>query len=104
MEPRVASWRYQKGRANLLSKLQGQGEGQEGRQGAAEDEDEFELSAEVGGLVEDLIELLLTGLRDRDTIVRWSSAKASAPGGFCVPVCTVGYPLLPSAGEAILSS
>ena len=49
----------------------GDGGAASGAAGDEEDADEFDVPEEV----EDIIEMLLTGLRDKDTVVRWSAAK-----------------------------
>ncbi|XP_016895946.1 tubulin-specific chaperone D isoform X2 [Cynoglossus semilaevis] len=76
LKPRLASWRYQRGSRSLaanLSKSQSSvtdavtthmdTEGQE--------EEDYDIPEEV----ESVIEYLLVGLKDRETIVRWSAAK-----------------------------
>ncbi|KAF9581923.1 hypothetical protein BGW38_000889, partial [Lunasporangiospora selenospora] len=79
LKPRVAAWRYQRGNRSLLSNLQ-LSEPQEHIQGdkisstiaeATENDEDFE----VPEAVEEVIGRLMNGLRDRDTIVRWSAAK-----------------------------
>ena len=81
MPPRVVSWAYQRGQRSLLQNMgaddnatagdaaiaSGMGEPGAGE----EDEDDIEVPEEL----EDVIEQLLVGLRDRDTVVRWSAAK-----------------------------
>lgn len=70
LRPRMASWRYEKGKKTLLSS----------------DQPNFtrSIDSEDGALIdlhehteaiETVIEALLVGLADRDTIVRWSAAK-----------------------------
>ena len=39
------------------------------------DGDDVEVEVEVPEALEEIIDLLVTGLRDRDTVVRWSAAK-----------------------------
>jgi hypothetical protein len=70
LEPKVAAWRYQRGNRSLLHHLEGSEVGNKCEMTAAEDEDE-----DIPEALEDVIEFLLCGLRDRDTIVRWSAAK-----------------------------
>eukprot|EP00736_Rhodelphis_marinus_P002796 Rmarinus@m.297 len=76
LKPRVAPWRYHRGCRSLLDNLKGV-------PGAAsrtvvksallnEAEDECVVVAEE---VEDLLDILLVGLKDKQTVVRWSSAK-----------------------------
>lgn len=45
------------------------------------EEDEEEEEDEVPEELEEVVEQLLCGLRDKDTIVRWSSAKGRVTGG-----------------------
>ncbi|KAG0236252.1 hypothetical protein BGW41_000513 [Actinomortierella wolfii] len=83
LKPRVAAWRYQRGSRSLLANLQQSSSTTTGTSGIAanntsmsiatpeEDEDDIEVPEEIEGV----IERLMNGLRDRDTIVRWSSAK-----------------------------
>jgi len=79
LPPRVVSWAYQRGQRSLLQNLStngggvGSGGGQEG--GQEESGVEEEESIWVPDELEDIVEQLLVGLRDRDTIVRWSAAK-----------------------------
>ena len=88
LPPRVALWRYQRGSRSLVDNF-GSGEvggdaaggaGGAGGGGAsgegssaagAEEEDDTEVPDEL----DELVDVLLTGLRDRDTVVRWSAAK-----------------------------
>ncbi len=80
LQARVATWRYQRGSRSLEETLAtsapstspsaGQGKGAGGTKG----EDEGE-AYDVPEEIEEVIGLLLNGLRDRDTIVRWSAAK-----------------------------
>eukprot|EP00750_Incisomonas_marina_P008311 INCI15429.2.p1 GENE.INCI15429.2~~INCI15429.2.p1 ORF type:complete len:1175 (+),score=212.74 INCI15429.2:182-3706(+) len=97
LPPKIPTWRYQRGHRSLLVNLQKQQEGAQQAQeqdaaggvvaqaqsegdassrpdGTAEVDvaaEEVEIAAEI----EDVIDLLLCGLRDSDTIVRWSAAK-----------------------------
>lgn len=79
LKPKVAAWRYQRGRRTLLNAgetntsntntSQKQNENKE-------DDDDDQLEMEEGmEELESIIELLLQGLRDRDSVVRWASAK-----------------------------
>ncbi|GBG28544.1 Tubulin-specific chaperone D [Hondaea fermentalgiana] len=79
LPPRVVKWRYQRGQRSLLQNLaksapaadaDGSHE-HEHNEDLEEDEDDADIPEEV----EDVVEKLLSGLRDRDTIVRWSAAK-----------------------------
>ncbi|CAO0797055.1 unnamed protein product [Mucor circinelloides] len=81
LKPKVAAWRYQRGNRSLRQNLEGsQTEGglvsaKPGlfaKDGMAEDDEDDE---DISDNLEVVIEILLTGLGDKDTIVRWSAAK-----------------------------
>lgn len=68
------SWRYQRGSRSLEQTLAATvtTETVAKDNGTEEEEDEdFDIPEEV----EEILGVLLTGLKDKDTIVRWSSAK-----------------------------
>ncbi len=72
---KIAKWRYQRGSRVLAQSIVNKNPTQafvaaENNDNADED-DEEEVPAEI----EDIIEQLMLGLKDRDTIVRWSAAK-----------------------------
>ncbi|NWS18697.1 TBCD protein, partial [Pachyramphus minor] len=78
VKPKVAKWRYQRGCRSLAANLQAQGavvqnQEREAATAAAEadDDEEYDIPAEI----ESVVEQLLVGLKDKDTIVRWSAAK-----------------------------
>ncbi|XP_020626615.1 tubulin-specific chaperone D-like isoform X1 [Orbicella faveolata] len=77
LRPRIASWRYQRGSRSLVYNLanpfsQEQNERHHQVTGfSADEEEEYDVPEEL----EDIIEKLLTGLKDKDTVVRWSAAK-----------------------------
>ncbi|KAF9191021.1 hypothetical protein BGZ51_007854 [Haplosporangium sp. Z 767] len=79
LKPRVAAWRYQRGNRSLMSNLSPESTlskvtvKKESTTIAEETEDDEDF--EVPDAVENVIERLMNGLRDRDTIVRWSAAK-----------------------------
>ncbi|XP_075297320.1 tubulin-specific chaperone D isoform X1 [Opisthocomus hoazin] len=76
VKPKVANWRYQRGCRSLAANLQAQGsvvQNQIMAVAAAEDDDEEEY--DIPGEIENVVEQLLVGLKDKDTIVRWSAAK-----------------------------
>ena len=80
LPPRVASWRYQRGARSLEQNLQltsgGGGGGGDDAQAAPEPEKEEEEEEEdVPEEIEEILDQLLKGLRDHDTVVRWSAAK-----------------------------
>ncbi|XP_048760810.2 tubulin-specific chaperone D-like [Ostrea edulis] len=72
LKARVATWRYQRGNRSLLDNLQKEGVVQQMNQKQdVEEEEGYDIAEEL----EDVIEYLLSGLKDKDTIVRWSAAK-----------------------------
>ncbi|KAK2528589.1 hypothetical protein Q9233_007560 [Columba guinea] len=76
VKPKVAKWRYQRGCRSLAANLQAQGsvvQNQVVTAAANEDDDEEEY--DIPGEIENVVEQLLVGLKDKDTIVRWSAAK-----------------------------
>ncbi|KAL4443777.1 hypothetical protein ABPG75_011514 [Micractinium tetrahymenae] len=92
LRPRVAAWRYQKGqKSNMAANLGAPGsdggtggaaataawEAQRQRAAAAAAATEAEAEEDVEHVeqLEGVIEALLTGLADKDTVVRWSAAK-----------------------------
>ena len=77
LPPRLASWRYQRGARSLLHNLEEAagdlaGSDAASRVAARADDDDDALVPEA---VEGILEQLLSGLRDADTVVRWSAAK-----------------------------
>lgn len=96
LPPHVVSWRYQRGNRSLLKNLapKGCGDAKGAANGSsyldhrqndaeatpsssvtAEEEEEEEEDVDVPDEVAEIIDHLLTALRNRDTIVRWSAAK-----------------------------
>ncbi len=80
LRARIATWRYQRGSRSLEETLaastpssSSSGE-QQGTSGVGKGEDEGE-AYDVPEEIEEVIGLVLNGLRDRDTVVRWSAAK-----------------------------
>ncbi|KAM3846755.1 tubulin-specific chaperone D isoform 1-T1 [Vipera latastei] len=79
LKPKVAKWRYQRGFRSLAANLQfstgglipQKTENMAVNTGEEEEEEEYDIPGEV----ENVIEQLLIGLKDKDTIVRWSAAK-----------------------------
>lgn len=74
LKPKIASWRYKRGNRSLRQNLEGNSGGivsasQPGTMMETEDDEDVPESLET------IIEILLLGLRDKDTIVRWSAAK-----------------------------
>lgn len=91
MEPRLAPWRYVRADAgtDLDVRLGG---GEIGEPAAAQatavtpaEEEEEELEYELVEEVEEVIEMLLGALRDKDTVVRWSGAKGVGRVTGCLP-------------------
>ena len=78
---KIAKWRYERGSRILMNNvvkqeqanalLNGNTNNQEKKRGEESDLDDEKVPNEI----EDIIEQLLFGLKDKDTIVRWSSAK-----------------------------
>uniref|UniRef100_A0A669QG59 Tubulin-specific chaperone D n=1 Tax=Phasianus colchicus TaxID=9054 RepID=A0A669QG59_PHACC len=76
VKPKVAKWRYQRGCRSLSANLQAQSsvmQSQKTTVAANEDEDDEEY--DIPGEIENVVGQLLVGLKDKDTIVRWSAAK-----------------------------
>ncbi|XP_058417962.1 tubulin-specific chaperone D isoform X6 [Diceros bicornis minor] len=75
LKPKVAKWRYQRGCRSLAANLQLCAQSQTGPQMRAKTPDSDADDDDVPEEVESVIEQLLVGLKDKDTIVRWSAAK-----------------------------
>merc|ERR1719189_358602 len=71
LKARLASWRYQRGCRSLAATL---GSSKEKERKDVEDAEEEECF-DVPESIEEVIEELLVGLKDKDTVVRWSAAK-----------------------------
>ncbi|XP_072259692.1 tubulin-specific chaperone D [Pyxicephalus adspersus] len=73
LKTKVARWRYQRGSRCLAANLlQNSSNTQQAMVASSEEEDEeYDIPEEI----EHVIEQLLVGLKDKDTIVRWSAAK-----------------------------
>lgn len=113
LKPKIAAWRYQRGQRSLTANLsavsavsaaQGQGEEeekeevQEQGQGQGDEEQEDDSLEAVPSDVEDIVDLLLRGLQDKDTIVRYDfSPSPSLPQ--CV-LSTMGSPRMCSWSAA----
>ncbi|KND02583.1 uncharacterized protein SPPG_03041 [Spizellomyces punctatus DAOM BR117] len=74
MRPRTAKWRYQRGHRSLQHNLSALGTGLLTESATELVDNDVDLD-DVPESLELVVELLLNGLRDKDTIVRWSSAK-----------------------------
>ncbi|KAI8979034.1 armadillo-type protein [Pilobolus umbonatus] len=76
LKPKLAKWRYQRGNRSLKQNLEdadtimSSSQTLKDGEGGEDDEDD-----DVPENLETIIEILLNGLRDKDTIVRWSAAK-----------------------------
>ncbi|NWV07754.1 TBCD protein, partial [Ptilonorhynchus violaceus] len=76
VKPKVAKWRYQRGCRSLAANLQVQGAVvQNQKKAVAADEADDDEEYDIPGEIENVVEQLLVGLKDKDTIVRWSAAK-----------------------------
>ncbi|XP_012726480.2 tubulin-specific chaperone D isoform X1 [Fundulus heteroclitus] len=77
LKPRLAAWRYQRGSRSLTANLTAtHAAGAAGAAAAAEKEmqeedEDYDIPEEVETVIEDL----LIGLKDKETVVRWSAAK-----------------------------
>ncbi|XP_077590040.1 tubulin-specific chaperone D isoform X2 [Stigmatopora nigra] len=71
LKPRLAPWRYQRGSRSIASTLL-TSQASDGLKGTTEEaEEDYDIPEEL----ETVIELLLVGLKDKETVVRWSAAK-----------------------------
>ncbi|CAM0956477.1 unnamed protein product [Alopecurus aequalis] len=100
LPPRSTSWRYQSISsslgANLSSSTSGPSSGSTQQVNIDQtDTCSLEEDMDVPETVEEIIDLLLTGLRDSDTIVRWSAAKG---------IGRITARLTPALSEEVLSS
>ncbi|KAF0928817.1 hypothetical protein E2562_010685 [Oryza meyeriana var. granulata] len=102
LPPRSPSWRYQSISSSLGANLSTSADGSGSSSGSAQqvnidqtDTSSLEEDMDVPEIVEEIIDLLLTGLRDSDTIVRWSAAKG---------VGRITARLTPALSEEVLSS
>ena len=76
LPPRVAKWRYQRGNRSLKENLNKENDNKNSNQNNNKtNEDDDEDEDDVPDQLEDIIELLLFSVQDRDTVVRWSAAK-----------------------------
>ncbi|GAB6032084.1 hypothetical protein CHUAL_010448 [Chamberlinius hualienensis] len=72
LKPRIASWRYQRGSRSLELNLTSQQPSSQSRDISNEEDDEdFDVPEEI----EIILQNLLMGLNDKDTVIRWSAAK-----------------------------
>uniref|UniRef100_U3ITR5 Tubulin-specific chaperone D n=1 Tax=Anas platyrhynchos platyrhynchos TaxID=8840 RepID=U3ITR5_ANAPP len=76
VKPKVAKWRYQRGCRSLAANLQAKGSVTQNQMiNVAANEAEDDEAYDIPGEIENVVEQLLVGLKDKDTIVRWSAAK-----------------------------
>ena len=70
LPPKIMPWRYNRGKRSLLL-------GAEDTTAAVEtpEEQQDDDQVDIPDEMEQVVDVLLTGLRDKDTVVRWSSAK-----------------------------
>eukprot|EP00095_Tigriopus_kingsejongensis_P012338 maker-scaffold198_size266703-snap-gene-0.21 protein:Tk12338 transcript:maker-scaffold198_size266703-snap-gene-0.21-mRNA-1 annotation:"tubulin-specific chaperone d" len=76
---RVAAWRYQRGNrslvVNLLAELAPAAGSEPGGQNMDLAGEDADADYDIPDDIEEVIEELLSGLRDKDTVIRWSAAK-----------------------------
>ena len=65
--------------------MENQASSAEKKRKGEEDEDQEEDEYDVPDEIEDVIEELLCGLRDKETVVRWSAAKGKENKGHLLP-------------------
>ncbi|CAG8754985.1 3398_t:CDS:10 [Cetraspora pellucida] len=77
LKPKVASWRYHRGSRSLKDNLNALSKSTTIDPSNVHQslEDEKDEDDEVPEQLEEIIEILLNGLRSKDTVVRWSAAK-----------------------------
>ncbi|KAG2226582.1 hypothetical protein INT45_005068 [Circinella minor] len=84
LKPKIAPWRYQRGHRSLRQNLDEDDSSSTTKKAATTTtikEDPMDIEEEddndeyVSDNLETIIDILLNGLRDKDTIVRWSAAK-----------------------------
>ena len=68
---RVLSWRYERGSRSLEAALAGSSTQNRIEQKEEEKDDDIDVPEEI----EEILGLLLGGIKDKDTVVRWSAAK-----------------------------
>lgn len=77
---KLAKWRYERGSRTLMNNISKQEALNNNNQSKIEKsrgecQEEQEEDEQIPNEIEEIIEQLLNGLKDKDTIVRWSSAK-----------------------------
>lgn len=71
LKPKVASWRYQRGARSLAENLKSTGAVAQKSYLLNEEDDDTDVPEEM----EEVIEELMQGLKDSETVIRWSAAK-----------------------------
>lgn len=71
LKPRVASWRYQRGSRSLALNLVHSGQPTTQTQAASQDGDEEEEDFDIPDEIEEVIEDILKGLRDKNREVQY---------------------------------
>ncbi|ORY54682.1 ARM repeat-containing protein, partial [Neocallimastix californiae] len=74
LKPKIAKWRYKRGNRFLNDEIISNNNNNNNNM-EDEEEDDDDEEEEVPECLEEIIEILLNGLKDKATIVRWSSAK-----------------------------
>ncbi len=75
LKSKVAAWRYQRGSRSLALNLQPTAEQSGKSESPKDDGDAEEEEYDIPEEIEEVIEELLGGLRDKETVIRWSAAK-----------------------------
>ncbi|CAJ0628726.1 13375_t:CDS:10 [Entrophospora sp. SA101] len=76
LKPKIASWRYQRGSRSLKDNLQTTSKPNIDPSNIQKSlKEEGEEDEEIPDQIEEIIEILLNGLKHKDTVVRWSAAK-----------------------------
>ena len=76
LPPRVAQWRYQRGNRSLMDNLKSNSSGDDALSSIKGTDENLENDEDdVPHELEEIVELLLLSLQDKDTVVRWSAAK-----------------------------
>ncbi|CAG8507035.1 2498_t:CDS:10, partial [Acaulospora morrowiae] len=77
LRPKVASWRYKRGNRSLKDNLEGPLNTKRIDPSNVQQslKDDVENDEEIPDQIEEIVEILLNGLRNKDTVVRWSAAK-----------------------------
>jgi hypothetical protein len=96
LQQRLAPWRYTKASVQLAPPAAGAGAAAgaaaagaaapvAGLAAAEQEAEEAEQEYDIAEEVEEVIAVLLSGLQDRDTVVRWSAAKGVGRVTGCLP-------------------